>query len=137
MGSSSDIMHEFVSQEIRRLYSSYNGWNVAYRNPLTAYDEIICLQRFTGGSREFAMVGVTFSREVDPKLIDTITSPERSGDGTVARLSSALVIPENANVAGVPTNVAVHHMHSFAFDGESLVWVKKPVISETAPAPVK
>jgi len=130
-------MHEFVSQEIRHLYSTYDGWKVAYRSTVTDYDEVICLQRLTGGSREFAKVGVTFSREVDPALVDKVTTPERSGDGTVSRFRSALILPGNADASAVPENVAVHHMRSFAFDGESLIWLKKPVCTEAAAVPAK
>ncbi|HOX35532.1 MAG TPA: hypothetical protein PLO06_07550 [Methanoregulaceae archaeon] len=127
-------MHDFVTQEIRRLYSTYNGWNITSRSQKTEYDEVISLQRFESGHREIVKVGVTFAKEINPDLINTVTIPERSPDGTVARFSAALVLPLNADTSAAPGNVAVHHMHSFAYDGDSLIWLKKPVCASAGAA---
>lgn len=137
MGASTDVMHDFVSQEIRRLYSTYNGWTIFSRNQGSNYDEVICLQRFDKGHREITKVGVTFAKEVDTDLLQRITIPERAPDGTVARFSSVLILPVNADTSAVPGNVTIHNMRSFAFDGDSLIWVKKPVCTEAAAALAK
>jgi len=38
MGMSSDIMHDFVLQEIKRIYSGYDGWKITPGKKGTGYD---------------------------------------------------------------------------------------------------
>jgi hypothetical protein len=87
--------------------------------------------------REIVKVGVSFSKNVDPALIEKIMVPERSSDGTVSRFSSSLIVPANAQTASLPGNIPVYQMRSYGFEGENLIWLKKPVRkTETAPGKV-
>ncbi len=127
MGASSDIMHDFASQEIKRVYSSSDGWTVTSRTQENNYDAVFRLERLNDSRREIVKVGVTFAKEINPALIETIKVPERASDGVVSRFSSSLVVPANVDTAALPGTVMVYQMKSFAFDGENLVWLKKPV----------
>ena len=134
MGSNTDVMHEYVTQEINRHYSSSDGWAVTSRSSETGYNEIVCLQRFNNSRREIVKVGVTFAKEVDPAFIGKITAPERSTDGTVSRFSSSLIVPANVQTASLPGTIPVYQMRSYGYDGENLIWLKKPVRkTDTAP----
>ena len=52
MGFSSDIMNDFVSKEIKSVYSSYDGWKMTQRNLGSGYDTIATLERRNGGHRD-------------------------------------------------------------------------------------
>ena len=49
MGSSSDIMHDFVAKEIRTIYSSYDGWEMSSRSLGNGYDTLVSMERRKGG----------------------------------------------------------------------------------------
>lgn len=128
MGMNTDIMHDFVSQEIKRIYTSSDGWKVASKSQENNYNTVYRLERLNNKfQKEIVKVGVTFEKTVSPDLIATISKPERAQDGTVSRFSSSLIVPVNADTAALPGSLAVYQMRSFGFDGENLIWLKKPV----------
>jgi len=127
MGVSTDIMHDFVSQEIKHLYSSFDGWNETARIKKNNYDTIVVLERLMGGHKEIAKIGVTFNRELSPDLVKELTTRQSTSDGFPVRNDYTVIVPANTITSSLPANVRIHVMQSFAFDGENLVWVKKPV----------
>jgi len=127
MGFSSDIMHDFVAKEIRNTFSSYDGWNCTMKENGNGYDSIAVLERHNGGHRECVRVLVSFSRSIPSPLPEELTTPGRSPDGTPLRFSYAVMVPANADTSSLPAEVKVYTMHSFAFEGKELIWVKKPV----------
>jgi hypothetical protein len=127
MGVCTDIMHDFVLKEIKRIYSSYDGWTVTSRSKENDYDSVFRLERLYNYHREIVKAGVTFAKEVSPGLLETIKKPERSSDGIVSRFDYSIIAPANADTSSLPAEVTIYRMQSFAFDGDNLVWVKKPV----------
>ena len=132
MGISSDIMHDFVSKELRSIYSSYNGWTITGRAAGTGYDRIAIIERRNNGHRECTKVLVTFAKNVSAEMLQELKKPGQTHDGTVTRNAFAVMMPGNANTASVPAGIPVYTMRSFAFDGKELAWVKKPVKKEEA-----
>jgi len=130
MGFSSDIMHDFVSKEIRSLYSSYDGWKVTGRSTGSGYDRIAVLKRRINGHRECVKILVTFANDVSAAQISELCTPEPMRDGTLTRSSYAVMVPSNASPNSVPQGISVLSMRSFAFEGKELAWVKKPVRKE-------
>jgi hypothetical protein len=135
MGMNTDIMHDFVSQEIKRIYASSDGWKVAAQSQENNYDAVYRLERLNRNfQKEIVKVGVTFEKTVSPGLISAITKPESTNDGMVPRFSSSLIVPLNADTTALPGTIPVYQMKSFGFDGENLIWLKKPVRkTETTP----
>jgi len=127
MGFSSDIMHDFVAKEIRNIYSSYDGWNCTMKDNGNGYDSIATLERYNGGHRECVRILVSFSRSVPSPLPEELTAPGKSSDGTPLRFSYAVMVPASADTTSLPAGVKTYIMHSFAFEGKELIWVKKPV----------
>ncbi len=127
MGFSSDIMHDFVAKEIRNIYSSYDGWNCTMRVNGSGYDSIAVLERYNGGHRECVRILVSFDRSIPSPLPEELTTPGKSSDGTPLRFSYAVMVPAHAETSSLPAGVKVYTMHSFAFEGKELIWVKKPV----------
>jgi hypothetical protein len=136
MGSRSDIMHDFVVKEIRNIYSSYNGWELSTSSLENGYDTLVMMKRRNGGHRESVKILVTLSKSIPSPLPEELTRADRAKDGTVTRHEYALMVPANANISAVPAGVRIYTMKSFAFEGEELVWVKKPVRKNES-APVK
>jgi hypothetical protein len=132
MGICTDIMHDFVLQEIKRLYSTYDGWKITPRKKNSGYDTIILLERMNQGQREIVKVLVTFKKEVTLDMLDELIRPEPVYDGFKPRYSYAVIVPANADTSALPKDLRLYIMKSFAFDGKDLIWVKKPVRKTTS-----
>ncbi|OPY35542.1 MAG: hypothetical protein A4E35_02367 [Methanoregula sp. PtaU1.Bin051] len=127
MGASTDIMHDFAAQEIKRIYSNSDGWTVTSRNQANNYDTVFRLERFNQSRREIVKVGVTFAKEVNPELLAALQKAESSSDGMPSRFSYSLIVPANTDTSSLPGGVIVNTMRSFAYDGDALVWLKRPI----------
>jgi hypothetical protein len=127
MGFSSDIMNDFVAKEIKSVYSSYDGWKITQRNLGSGYDTIATLERRNGGHRDNVKILVTFAKHVSSTMLDELKKTEPASDGTVIRNGYAVMVPANADTSSVPTGFLIYTMTTFAFDGDDLRWVKKPV----------
>ncbi|WP_321506284.1 hypothetical protein [uncultured Methanoregula sp.] len=128
MGICTDIMHDFVLQEIHRLYSSVDGWKITQKKKGIGYDTIVIAGRMNQGHREIVRILVTFKKEVTLDMIDELIRPEPVFDGTTPRYDYAVIVPANADTSQLPKDLKIYIMRSFAFDGKELVWVKKPVM---------
>jgi hypothetical protein len=133
MGFSSDIMNDFVSKEIKSVYSSFDGWTMTQRNLGTGYDTIATLERRNGGHRDFVKILVTFAKQVPPSMLDELKKTEPASDGTVTRYGFGVMVPANADTTSVPSGYLIYTMTTFAFDGNELRWIKKPVQKVTEP----
>jgi hypothetical protein len=133
MGFSSDIMNDFVSKEIKSVYSSYDGWKMTQRNLGTGYDTIVSLERRDGGHRDHIKILVTFAKQVPSTMLDELKKTEKAGDGTVTRNGFAVMVPANADTSSVPSGYLIYTMTTFAFEGNELRWIKKPVQKVSSP----
>jgi hypothetical protein len=124
-------MHDFVLQEIKRLYSTYDGWKITPKKKGAGYDAIVLIERMNKGHRDIAKILVTFKKEVTLDMLDDLIRPEPVYDGMVSRSSYAIIVPANADTSALPKDLKVHTMKTFAFDGNELIWVKKPVRKST------
>jgi hypothetical protein len=127
MGICTDIMHDFVLQEIKRIYSTYDGWKITPRKKGTGYDTIVLVERMNQGYREIVRILVSFKKEVTLDMIDELIRPEPVFDGTTPRYDYAIIVPAHADTTKLPKDLKIYIMKSFAFDGKELTWVKKPV----------
>jgi hypothetical protein len=131
MGICTDIMHDFVQQEIKRLYSTYDGWKITPRKKNSGYDTIFLIERLNKGHREIVKVLATFKKEVTLDMVSDLIQPEPVYDGSVPRYDYAIIVPANADTSSVPKELKMFTMKSFAFEGKELIWVKKPVLKNT------
>lgn len=136
MGICTDIMNDFVQQEIKRIYSTYDGWKITPRRHGNSYDTIFIIEKMNKGNREIAKILVSFKKTVTLDMLEELTQPEKVNDGTIPRRSYAVMVPANADISALPKDLRVLTMKSFAFDGKELVWIKKPV-RKTEDAPPK
>ena len=135
MGICSDIMHDFVLQEIKRIYSSYDGWTITPVSKGSGYDTMFSIERRIQGNIERVRVFVTFKKTVTADLLTDLAQFERSPFGVPVRQDCAVIAAAGADTSKVPSELKVFTMNSFAYDGDNLIWVKKPVrTSVDAPA---
>jgi hypothetical protein len=128
MGSSQDIMHTFTGREIASNFSQSDGWAVAQSRTFSGYNQMFVIERFVRGTKETVKLGVTFDRSVPQGLIDLVAA-SMTGDTSFssAKLRYEMIVPRNTDISTVPASWRVHYMNAFAFEGNSLVWQKKPV----------
>jgi hypothetical protein len=134
MGICTDIMNDFVLKEIKHIYSSYDGWKISPKKKGSGYDTLVILERVIDGHKEITKVLVSFQKAVTLDMLDDLTRPEPVYDGSHPRYDFAVIVPANADTLALPKDLKVYVMKSFAFEGKELVWIKKPVRKEEAPA---
>jgi hypothetical protein len=135
MGRNTDIMNDFAMQELKRVYSTYDGWKMIPQPQGTGYDTLVRLERMNEGHRDIVKVLVTFNKAIPAKLVEEINKKEKATDGMVPRYDAAVIAPVNADTSVLPAGMKVYTMNSFEFKGNELTWVKKKVAK--APVAVK
>lgn len=125
MGSNEDIMHDFVRRELKKLYPSVDGWQI--RNaPKAMADTGFILSRRLLGRVQGAHVLVCFDRTVCASAVKVLKEMASSAPiPGVAASHLILMVPQGAEVSGIPDDVQVLPMQSFGYDGKFLVWLKR------------
>jgi hypothetical protein len=134
MGSNQDIMHQFARQEINRFFSTYDGWTITPLTQSSGYDQEFVAERTISGNKELNKVLVSFEKKVPKEKVDAMRSSERGPYGQVFKSDVALIVPQNSDTSSLPGDIRLFFMTSFAFEGDMLAWMKKPV---QKPAPEK
>jgi hypothetical protein len=135
MGRNTDIMNDFALQELRRVYSTYDGWKMIPQPQSTGYDTLVRLERMNEGHRDIVKVLVTFNKAIPAKLVEELNKKEKATDGMIPYYDAAVIAPVNADTSVLPAGVKIFTMNSFEFKGNELTWVKKKVAK--APVAVK
>jgi len=130
MGSNQDIMHQFARQEINRFFSTYDGWKITPLPESAGYDREYLAERTISGNKELNKVLVSFEKKVPKQKLEQMRSTVTGPYGQVHKSSILLIVPQNSDTSSVPNDVRLHFMNSFAFQGNDLIWVKKPVQKE-------
>ena len=130
MGSNQDIMHQFARQEINRFFSTYDGWKITPLPETAGYDREFLAERTISGNKELNKVLVSFEKKVPKEKLEQMRSTVTGPYGQVHKSSILLIVPQNSDTTSVPNDVRLHFMNSFAFQGNDLIWVKKPVQKE-------
>jgi len=133
MGSNQDIMHQFARQEINRFFSTYDGWKITPLPETAGYDREYLAERTISGNKEQNKVLVSFEKKVPKEKLEQMRSTVTGPYGQVHKSSTLLIVPQNSDTSSVPNDVRLHFMNSFTFQGNDLIWVKKPVQKEEKP----
>ena len=131
MGSNQDIMHGFVRQEINRLFSRYDGWNLTPQEPADGYNSRFVAERTLNGKRESKNILVSFENALPAEEFEPMRT-SRTGDyGQKLTPGIALILPQQADISTVPGDVTVYFMKSFAIRDGTLMWLKRPLRETT------
>jgi len=136
MGNQQDIMNDFALQELKRIYSTYDGWKMSPQKQGNGYDTFVRLERLSGGHHDIVKVLVTFNKEISANLVEELNKKEIVTDGMVPRYDAAVIAPVNTDTSVLPAGMKIYPMNSFEFEGNELVWIKKKV-AKTPEAAVK
>jgi hypothetical protein len=137
MGANNDIMNNFALQELKRIYSTYDGWKMSPRKQGNGYDTLVRLERMSGGHHDIVNVLITFNKEIPANLVEELNKKEKMTDGMVSRYDSAVIAPVNADTSALPAGMKIYPMNSFEFEGNELVWIKKKVARMPVPLAAK
>lgn len=125
MGSNEDIMHDFVRRELKRFYPSVDGWQIRDA-PKNAAGAGFIISRRLLGRFQGAHVLVRFDRNVTAQEAKALKDMAASAPLPGATSSSLiLMVPQGAEVSGIPDDVKILPMQSFGYDGKVLVWLKR------------
>ncbi len=134
MGSSKDVMQTYISREVGNLYSGSAGWNIAESNSLSNYNSVLVLEKLENGTKETVFLGVTFDRTVPDNMLTLLKQTTLKKSVFLSKPPRReILVPRNADTSGVPKEYQIRFMNSFGFQGESLIWIKKPV--QVTPTP--
>jgi len=120
-------MNDFALQELKRIYSSYDGWKMSPQKQGSGYNTLVRLERLNGGHHDIVKVLVTFNKEIPANLVEELNTKEKMADGMVPRYDAAVIAPVNADTSVLPAGMKIYPMNSFEFEGNELVWIKKKV----------
>ena len=127
MGGNLDVMRGFVSQEINRYYSSFDGWKILPVNNLKGYDQVFCAERSCKGEKESVSILVTFEPKIPSDLTSMAAASGTGAYGQVKKGGLAYIVPRNADTSGIPEGARLLFMKSFSFQNGILTWEKNPV----------
>jgi len=124
MVSIEGVMHNFVMKELRRLFPSIEGWQIR-SIPNTAGAGYIVSQTLPG-HQESVYVFVRFTRYAtadDANALKEIAAAAPLRGITKTRL--VLMVPDGAEVNGIPPEIEVATLRSYGFYGNDLVWIRR------------
>jgi hypothetical protein len=125
MGSTDDIMHEFVKKELTRLYPSVDGWQIKQAKTGGKEQGFVVSRRILGKT-EGSHVLVSFDRVVSQKTLDALAAMSASEPiPGLAGPKKILVVPQNTKVSSPSGDITVLPMQSFAWEDKELVWLKR------------
>lgn len=130
-------MNSFALQDLKRIYSTFDGWKMSPEKQGSGYDTLVRLERLSGGHHDIVKVLVTFNKEIPTNLVKELNKKETMSDGMVARYDSAVIAPLNSDTSALPAGMKIYPMSSFEFEGNELVWTKKKVAKTPEPAAKK
>jgi hypothetical protein len=134
MGSQQDVMNDYALQELRHIYSTYDGWKITPEKQGSGYDTLVRLERLNGGHHDIVKVLITFNKEIPVNLVEELSKKDKTTDGMVHFYDSAVIAPLNADTSELPAGMKIYPMHSFEFRGDELTWVKKKVATNPVAA---
>jgi len=126
MGYTDDVMRGFVLKEIGRIYPSSEGWQYKVISDDLVKDQEFLLTRRMAGRTEHVRLIVSFSKKATSQLIGRFSELNETGPyAEIKNLTNVLLVPQTADVSLVPDTIGVRFMHSFAYRGKDLIWLKK------------
>jgi hypothetical protein len=125
MGSNEDVMHDFVRKELKRFFSTVDGWQMKPAAGTGQNESFIANRRILGRS-EGAYIVASYEKKVSPGIVNALETMVGSMPiGGVPHPTKIIMVPQGADVSGVPKGVDVLYMKKFGFDGNELVWLKR------------
>ncbi len=126
MGFSDDVMRGFVLKEMGRIYPSSEGWQYQVVGDDIVNGQEFLLTRRMAGRTEHVRLIVSFAKKVTLQLIQRFSQmADTAPYAGIKNIGNVLLVPQTADISLVPDAIRVRFMHSFAYRGKDLIWLKK------------
>jgi len=122
MGFAEDIMRGVVSKEIRVKFPRYEGWDMQLVTPSDNQGFLFQVSRYHRGTNQYALVSASLKQKPTSQDIPKIKADPLNRHVLVGRF---LLIPQGADIPGIPSHIGVIQMSSFGFVDGELVWLTK------------
>jgi hypothetical protein len=122
MGFAEDIMQSFVGKDFQARFPAYDGWKLEKMPKNNLNTPMYKALRSCYGQKQTAILGVSF----DPRPYGScITMLESVPGDSRTKTDRYLLVPQGAEVSGVPAGIGLITMKSFGFSDGDLVWLTK------------
>lgn len=122
MGSAHDIMQTFAHRDLHALFPEYDGWRWE-EIPLNGNSHpAFRVSRNASFQYQSACLSVSLDPEPSAEQVAALESLPRERNGFKGLF---LLVPQGADVSGVPREIRVLTMTSFGFTGGKLTWLSK------------
>lgn len=131
MGSAKDVMELFAERDIRRVFSTSDGWSITpVGTPAcTGYFYRVSRSKWVG--EEVAFIAVSFDKSPGEDVINALDLlPGSQG----SRTKKYLLTPQAADTSAVPPHVKHLLMNAFTFEGGQVIWLTKKKNARKFPA---
>jgi hypothetical protein len=131
MGSAKDIMELFAERDIRRVFSTRDGWTTVPVGTSAGTDHFYRVSRSKWPGDEVAFIAVSFKKSPGEEVINALDLlPASQGP----RIKKYLLTPQGTDTSSVPPHVKLLLMDAFTYDGGDLVWLTKKKNARKFPA---
>ena len=120
-------MRGFVSQEINRFFSSFDGWKIFPVTNLKGYDQVFSAERFKQGEKESVSILVSFEPKISTDMLGTAAISGTGAYGQSKKSGVAYIVPRNSDTSSLPSGAMILYMKSFSYQNGILAWEKNPV----------
>ena len=131
MGDSKDVMNSYVTRDLRKMFSSGEGWNIE-RQPEcggAAFEYVVSRKRF--GKTLRYPVEVSMEAGVSAEKACAIQQQfDTAREAGVALEPLMLFVPTDADVSAVPADVMINYLKVLKVEGGRVVWWKKILPAE-------
>jgi hypothetical protein len=122
MGFAEDIMESFIRKDFQARFPAYNGWKLEKLPKNTSGTLLYKASRSGHSQKQAAILGV--SLDLKP-YGGCITAIESVPEDHRIKTDRYLLVPQGADVSGVPAGIGLLTMKSFGFSDKELVWLTK------------
>ncbi|MFA4861883.1 hypothetical protein [Methanoregula sp.] len=122
MGSAKDVMELFAERDIRRIFSTSDGWSIMPVGAPSSTGYFYRVSRSKWAGEELAFIAVSFEKSPGEDVINALDLlPKSQG----FRTKKYLLTPQAADTSAVPPHVKLLLMNAFTFDGGQVIWLTK------------
>lgn len=118
MGSAHDIMHTFALRDLQAHFPDYDGWKLTTVPAATSGTLIHRVSRYSHHRKQEAIISVSFDAQPSERSVFALLSIDANN-----RTDRCLLVPQGADVSGVPSDVRIFIMTAYGFSHGNLVWL--------------
>ncbi len=120
MGSAHDIMQTYATKDLHAQFPDYDGWTWAILPAANSGSVMYRVTRYYHHRQQEAILAVSIEARPSAGCVSALLSVD--ADNQAVRY---LLVPQGADVSGVPAGIGIFTMTAFGFSGGKLAWLSK------------